>query len=90
MLIRNSHNLFKNLTRYPVIRPAGYPANETGFPAGYWISKEAGYPASQISGTTLLKIENIEWLEVLIPFLANVQLQRIQQVLVVFLKLIES
>ena len=23
---------------------AGYPANETGYPAGYRISKKAGYP----------------------------------------------
>ena len=29
---------------WPDIRPAGYPANETGYPAGYRISKKAGYP----------------------------------------------
>ena len=28
--------------------------NETGYPAGYRISKKAGYPASRISGTTLV------------------------------------
>ena len=40
-------------SRISVIRPAGYPANGTGYPAGYRISKKAGYPASRISGTTL-------------------------------------
>ena len=35
LLIRSSHRLFNILTGYPVIRPAKYPANETGYPAGY-------------------------------------------------------
>jgi len=42
------------LAGYPAIRPAGYPANETGYPAGYRLSKKAGYPASRISGATLI------------------------------------
>ena len=29
---------------WPDIRPTGYPANETGYPAGYRILKKAGYP----------------------------------------------
>ena len=33
---------------------AGYPANETGYPAGYRISKKVGYPAGRISGATLM------------------------------------
>ena len=32
-------------------RISGYPANETGYPAGY--KKKAGYPTSRIPGTTL-------------------------------------
>ena len=32
------------LAGYPAIRPTGYPANETGYPAGYRISNKAGYP----------------------------------------------
>ena len=32
------------LAGYPVIRPTEYPANETGYLAGYWISIKAGYP----------------------------------------------
>ena len=36
LLIRSSHYLFNSLT--------GYPANETCYPAGYRISKKAGYP----------------------------------------------
>ena len=56
LLILSSHHLFNSLTGYPVIRPAGYPANETGYPAGYRISKKAEYPASRISGTTLSMI----------------------------------
>ena len=46
LLNRSSHNLFNRLSRYP--------ANETGYPAGYRISKMAEYPASRISGTTLV------------------------------------
>jgi len=38
---------------WPDIWPTGYPANETGYPAGY---KKAGYPAGWISGATLHKI----------------------------------
>ena len=35
LLILSSHHLFNSLTGYPVIRPAGYPANETGYPSEY-------------------------------------------------------
>ena len=34
MLIRSSHHLFSSFTGYPVIRPAGYPENEAGYPTG--------------------------------------------------------
>ena len=32
---------------------AGYPASETGYPAGYRIPKKAGYLAGRIFGATL-------------------------------------
>ena len=48
LLFRSSHRLLNSLT--------GYPANETGYPGVYRISKKTGYPASRISGTTLLKM----------------------------------
>ena len=44
LLFRSLHCLLNSVTGYPVIRPAGYPANETGYQAGYRISKKAGYP----------------------------------------------
>jgi len=39
---------------WPDIRPTGFPVNETGYPAGYRISKKVGYPAGLISGATLV------------------------------------
>ena len=46
VLKKFAHSKFASFVQQ-VIRPAGYPANETGYPAGYRISKKAGYPASR-------------------------------------------
>ena len=44
-------------TGYPVIRPAGYPANKTGYLAEYRIPKKAGYPVQPQCQVKHLKIK---------------------------------
>ena len=46
-------DIWYSASRISGIRPVGYPANETRYPARYRIPKKAGYPAGRISGTTL-------------------------------------
>ena len=45
-IAHNIYNFVYTVYCYRIsgIRPAEYPANETGYPAGYRISKKAGYP----------------------------------------------
>ena len=37
---------------------SGYPANETGYPVEYWVSKKAGYPIQPYHGLTILHFFN--------------------------------
>ena len=57
-IVHNTYNFVYTAT--------GYPANETGYSAGYWISKKAGYPAGRISGTTLITIIIVVYFQIYI------------------------
>ena len=48
MLLRSSHNLFNSLTGYPVIRPAGYPAEYQEMKP--YIRMDTVYKIGRISG----------------------------------------